>query len=80
MSRVFVPAWPTFWDVHGVEAAQQVPDKQVVGLLAAQPVVAGEIEAQMGPVHVGHHHPVQEPAGVHPCVVVLDPGESTITV
>ncbi|KAG7241183.1 hypothetical protein INR49_025926 [Caranx melampygus] len=29
----------------------------------------------MGPVHVGHNHPVQEPAGVHPCVVMLDSEE-----
>lgn len=63
----------TFGDVHGVQAAQQVSDVQVVPLLPAHPVVAGEIEAQVGPVHVGHHHPVQEPAGVHPRVVVLDP-------
>ena len=74
----FVLEWPTFWDVHGVQAAQQVPDKQFVTLLPTQPVVAGKIEAQMGPVHVGHHHPVQEPAGVHPRVVVLNPGEINI--
>ncbi len=80
LCHVFVPERPTFWDIHGVQAAQQVPDKQVVSLLPTQPVVAGEIEAQMGPVHVGHHHPVQEPAGVHPCVVVLDPEESTVIV
>lgn len=76
----FVPEWPTFRDIHGVHAAQQVPDKQVVSLLPTQPVVAGEIEAQMGPAHVGHQHPVQEPAGVHPRVVVLNPGESTVIV
>ncbi len=77
---MFVSERPTFWDIHGVHAAQQVPHNQIVGLLPTQPVVAGEIEAQVGSVHVGHHHPVQEPAGVHPCVVVLDPGESTVTV
>lgn len=73
---LLVLKWPTFWDIHGVQAAQQVSDKQVVSLLPAQPVAAGEIVAQMWPVHVGHHHPVQEPAGAHPCVVVLDPGEN----
>lgn len=66
-------ALATFGDVHGVQAAQQVSDVQVVPLLPAHPVVAGEVEAQVRPVHVGHHHPVQEPAGVHPRVVVLDP-------
>lgn len=66
-------ALATFGDVHGVQAAQQVSDVQVVPLLPAHPVVAGEREAQVRPVHVGHHHPVQEPAGVHPRVIVLDP-------
>lgn len=81
MSALFcflVPRWPTFWDVHGVHAAQQVPDKQVVSLLLTKPVAAGKIVAQMGTVHVGHHYPVQEPAGVHPCVVMLNPGEMNI--
>lgn len=66
---------PTFWHVHGIQAAQQVSDVQVVAFLPAQPVVAGEAEAQVGTAHVGDHHPVQEPAGVHPRVVVLDPGQ-----
>lgn len=70
-------ALATFWDVHGVQAAQQVSDVQVVPLLPTHPVVAGEIEAQVRPVHVGHHHPVQEPAGIHPRVVVLDPAGTT---
>ena len=77
---VFVPEWPTFRDVHGIQAAQQVSDVQVVAFLPAQPVVAGEGEAQVRPVHVRHHHPVQKPAGVHPRVVMLDPGEATVVV
>lgn len=70
-------AFATFGDVHGVQAAQQVSDVQVVPLLPAHPVVAGEIEAQVRAVHVGDHHPVQEPAGVHARVVVLDPAGAT---
>lgn len=73
------PGRPTLWDIHGVQAAQQVPDKQVVTLLPAQPVTAGEVEAQMWSVHVGHDHPVQEPAGVHPCVVMFNPGKLVST-
>lgn len=53
-----VPERPTFGDIHGIQAAQQVSDVQVVPFLPTQPVVAGEEEAQVGPDHVGHHHPV----------------------
>lgn len=65
----------TFGYVHLVEATQQVPDKKVVAFLAAQPVVAGKVEAQVRPAHVGHHHPVQKPTGIHARVVVLDPAQ-----
>ena len=69
----------TFGHVHGVGGAQQVPDVQVVSLLFTEPVVAGEVEAEMRSDHIRHHHSVQEPAGVHASVVVLNPAATTFT-
>lgn len=59
--------------VHGVEAGQQVPAPLAVTLHITQPVVAVEVVTEVRPLHVGHNHMVQVPAGIQACVVVLDP-------
>lgn len=69
------PAWAlTSGHVHGVEAGQQVATPLAVTLHLAQPVVAVEVVTEVRPLHVGHNHTVQVPAGVQTCVVMLDPG------
>lgn len=63
----------TFGYVHGVQAAQQVSDIKAVSLLLSEPVVTSEVEPQVRPDHIRHHHPVQEPVGAQARVVMLDP-------
>lgn len=60
--------------VHGVEAGQQVTAPLAVTFHLAQPAVAVEVVAEVRPLHVGHNHTIQVPAGVQTCIVVLDPG------
>ena len=74
------PAWAlTSGHVHGVEAGQQDATQLAVTLHLAQPVVAVEVVTEVRPLHVGHNHTVQVPAGVRACVVMLDPGAETDT-
>lgn len=65
--------------VHGVKAGQQVTAPLAVAFHLAKPVVAVEVVTEVRPLHVGHDHPVQVPAGVQACVVVFDPGAETDT-
>ena len=65
--------------VHGVEAGQQVTAPLAITLHFAQPVVAVEVVTEVRPLHVGHNHTVQVPAGVQACVVMLDPGPEADT-
>lgn len=65
--------------VHGVEAGQQVTAPLAVSFHLAQPGVAVEVVAEVRPLHVGHDHAIQVPAGVQACVVVLDPGAEADT-
>lgn len=62
----------TFWNVHGVQATQQISDSKSVPLVSAQPIVAGIKESEVWPVHVRHDNPVQEPTGTHARVIMLD--------
>jgi hypothetical protein len=64
---------PTFGQVHGVEAAQQIPDKQVVPFHFTEPVITGEVEPQVRSCNISHHHSVQEPAGIQTCVIMFYP-------
>lgn len=63
----------TFGHIHGIQAANEVSDIQSIPILLAQPVVAGEVEAEVRSVHVGHNHTVQEPARIQSRVVMLNP-------
>ena len=65
--------------IHGVEAGQQVTAPLAITLHFAQPVVAVEVVAEVRPLHVGHNHAVQVPAGVQACVVMLYPGPEADT-
>ena len=65
--------------IHGVEAGQQVTAPLAISLHFAQPVVAVEVVAEVRPLHVGHNHAVQVPAGVQACVVMLYPGPEADT-
>lgn len=67
----------TFGHVHGVQAANEVSDVQSIPILLAQPVVAGEVKAEVRSVHVGHDHTVEEPSRVQSGVVMLNPRERT---
>lgn len=69
----------TFGHVHGVQAAQQIPNKQTVTFSSAQPVVTSEVKAQMWPVHVCDHDPIQKPAGVQTRVVMFNPERRKVT-
>lgn len=50
--------------VHGVEAGQQVTAPLAVTFHLAQPVVAVEVVAEVGPLHVSDNHMIQVPAGI----------------
>lgn len=63
----------TFGHIHGIQAANEVSDIQSIPILLAQPVVAGEVKAKVGSVHVSHDHTVQEPSCVQSSVVMLNP-------
>lgn len=65
--------------VHGVEAGQQVTAPLAVSFHLAQPGVAVKVVAEVRPLHVGHYHTIQVPAGVQACVVVLNPGAEADT-
>lgn len=62
-----------FWYFCWLHAAQQVSNKEAVSLHLTQPAVASKVEPEVGPDHIRHRHPVQEPAGIQTRVVVLDP-------
>lgn len=62
----------TFRNFHGVHATQQVSDIKAVSLHLTQPVVTSKVEPQVRSDHIRHHHSVQEPAGVHAGVVMLN--------
>lgn len=74
---VFFKKHLTFGDIHGIQAANEVSDIEPIPILLAQPVVAGEVKAEVRSVHVGHDDAVQEPPRVQPGVVMLNPGGRT---
>lgn len=63
---------PTFRNIHWIHAAQHVSDIKALSLHFTQPVVTSKVESEVRSDHICHHHSVQEPAGVHPRVIVLN--------
>lgn len=63
---------PTFRNIHWIHAAQHVSDIKALSLHFTQPVVTSKVESEVRSDHICHHHSVQEPAGVHTRVIVLN--------
>lgn len=62
----------TFGYIRGVRSAQQVSDVKPISVLLTEPLVTGKVEPKVGPDDICRHHSVQEPAGIHTCIVMLN--------
>lgn len=66
----------TFGHVHGVHGGQQVSNIKAVSFHFTEPVITSKVKPQVRPDHICDDHSVQEPAGIHASVVVLNPGQA----